>query len=183
MIRLSNSFKVVACSAVLALAGCSTTGTSTSSEKPAASHTAAAKTNSHTSTSKTAKAHTKSASPAGGPVIAANPTKATIVFFRESKFMGGGMSFKVREGQEELGKLSSGSYFISAVPPGAHTYVVHSEAKDELHLEVEAGQVYYVQGTISLGVLVGHPNLSPSDAATFDSLKGKLKNSGAPKKA
>ena len=56
---------------------------------------------------------------------------------------------------------------------------MHSEAKDVLNLEVERGQTYYVQGSISMGVMVGRPNLAPSDPATFAGMKDKLKDSAA----
>lgn len=62
-----------------------------------------------------------------------------IVFFREKKFAGAAVKYKVREGETELGKLSSGTYFVASVAPGTHQYTVHSEAKDVLTLEVEAG--------------------------------------------
>ncbi|HEY5971303.1 MAG TPA: DUF2846 domain-containing protein [Pseudoxanthomonas sp.] len=101
--------------------------------------------------------------------------KALIVFFRPSKFTGGGIGFKVREGETELGKLRNGKYFVANVEPGTHQYTVHSEAKDILTLEVEAGETYYVQGTITMGFMAGRPNLSPSDQATFDGMAGKLK--------
>lgn len=98
-----------------------------------------------------------------------------IVFFRPSKLVGGAVGFKVREGETELGKLRSGRYFIAPVAPGVHEYTVHSEAKDVLTLEVEAGETYYVQGTISMGVLAGRPNLSPADATQFAAIAAKLK--------
>ena len=60
--------------------------------------------------------------------------------------------------------------------PGKHEYTVHSEAKDILTLEVDAGETYYIVGGITIGVRAGRPNLSPSDAATFDSRKAELKN-------
>jgi len=110
-----------------------------------------------------------------GLVGAAPAGKGQIVFFRPSKFAGGAIGFKVREGSTELGKLRSGKYFIAAVEPGTHTYTVHSEAKDVLTMEVEAGETYYVQGTITMGFMAGRPNLSPSDQATFDGMAGKLK--------
>lgn len=103
--------------------------------------------------------------------------KGQIVFFRPSKFVGGAVGFIVREGQTELGKLRNGNYFVLAVEPGTHQYTVHSEAKDVLTLEIEAGETYYVQGTISMGVFAGHPNLSPSDQAAFDAISRKLKPS------
>lgn len=112
-----------------------------------------------------------------GMVGAPQEGKGQIVFFRPSKFVGGAVGFIVREGQAELGKLRNGNYFVLAVEPGTHQYTVHSEAKDVLTLEVEAGETYYVQGTISMGMLAGHPNLSPSDQATFDAISRKLKPS------
>lgn len=98
-----------------------------------------------------------------------------IVFFRPAKFSGGAIGFKVREGEVELGKLRSGKYFVANVEPGVHEYVVHSEAKDILTMEVEAGETYYVQGTLTMGILAGRPNLSPSDEATFNGMSKKLK--------
>lgn len=112
---------------------------------------------------------------AGGLVSAPPEGKGQIVFFREKKFAGAAINYKVREGEEELGKLSSGSYFVHVAEPGAHEYTVHSEAKDILNLEVEAGETYYVIGGITMGILAGRPNLSPSDQATFDGMAGKLK--------
>jgi len=112
---------------------------------------------------------------ASNGLIGAPPAgKGQIVFFRPSKFAGAAVGFKVREGQTELGKLRSGKYFVAAVDPGQHQYTVHSEAEDVLTMEIEAGETYYVQGTINMGFLVGRPNLSPSDAATFNGMAAKL---------
>jgi pyruvate/2-oxoglutarate dehydrogenase complex dihydrolipoamide acyltransferase (E2) component len=114
------------------------------------------------------------------PAPAAAPTatqegSGTVVFFRPSKMIGAMMGFKVRENGVELGKLRNGKYFKLAVAPGMHQYEVHSETKDVLTLEVEAGQTYYVQGTLGMGIMAGRPNLSPSDEAAFEAVKGKLK--------
>lgn len=112
---------------------------------------------------------------AAGVEIGAPPAgKGQIVFFRPPKFVGGAFGYKVREGKTELGKLRSGKYFVAAVEPGAHEYNVHSEAKDVLNLEVEAGETYYVKATVSMGVLAGRPNLSPSTQAEFDEISRKL---------
>ncbi len=99
----------------------------------------------------------------------------TIVFFRPRKMIGAAVGFKVREGDVELGKLRNGTFFVLNVAPGSHAYVVHSEARDVLTMEVEAGETYYVQGTLGMGIVAGRPNLAPSDQATFDSMKAKLK--------
>jgi len=101
--------------------------------------------------------------------------KGIVVFFRPSRFAGSAVSFKVREGEVELGKLKSGSYIIAQVEPGKHTYTVHSEAKDVTNIEVEDGETYFLVGTISMGLMVGRPNLSPSDAAKFQAEMKKMK--------
>lgn len=123
----------------------------------------------------TPEAAPTSASASNGLIGAAPEGKGQIVFFRPSRFAGGAIGFKVREGTTELGKLRSGRYFVAAIEPGIHEYVVHSEAKDVLTMEVEAGETYYVQGTITMGIMAGRPNLSPSDQATFDGMANKLK--------
>jgi len=103
------------------------------------------------------------------------PGKALVVFFREKKFAGSALRYKVREGETELGKLGSGTYFVAAVDPGQHTYVVHSEAKDVTNIEAEAGETYFLIGTVTMGFMAGHPNLSPSDAAAFETMLPKMK--------
>ncbi len=93
--------------------------------------------------------------------------KAQIVFFRPKKFAGSAVGFKVREGEVELGKLRNGNYFVVEVEPGKHVYTVHSEAKDLLNVEVEAGETFFAKGTISMGAFVGRPNLAPSNENEF----------------
>jgi hypothetical protein len=153
----------------IVLSGCASTGGSTKAQPKPAEKTAPAP-----------AAVEKPVPAAPAPTSAPTTTsadKGSVVFFRDSKFMGAAVSFKVREGEQELGKLSNGSYFVAQVPAGPHAFTVHSEAKDVLNLEVEPGETYYVQGSISMGVMVGRPNLSPSDEATFAGLKEKLKDS------
>ncbi|MGH8109680.1 MAG: hypothetical protein ACREO1_13310, partial [Arenimonas sp.] len=48
--------------------------------------------------------------------------KGLVVFFRANRFAGSAVSFKVREGEVELGKLKSGTYILAQVEPGKHTY-------------------------------------------------------------
>lgn len=112
---------------------------------------------------------------AGGMIPAPPPGKGQIVFFREKKFAGSAIRYKVREGEVELGKLGSGTYFVHVTDPGAHEYTVHSEAKDVLNVEVEEGETLFVIGTVTMGFMAGRPNLSPSDEATFQGMSSDLK--------
>jgi len=116
------------------------------------------------------------AAPAAPAADAAGGPTGTVVFFREKKFAGAAIRYKVREGEVELCKLASGTYCSLAVPVGKHSYTVHSEAKDVLNLEVEPGETYYVIGGMSMGVFAGHPNLSPSTKEIYDGMKDKLKD-------
>lgn len=119
-------------------------------------------------------AATPTAAPAIAEAVAGGGT-GTVIFFRPSKFVGAAIGFKVRENGKELGKLRNGKYFVLQVPAGTHQYDVQGETKNVLTLEVEAGQTYYVQGLLGVGIVAGRPNLTPSDAATFEGLKAKLK--------
>jgi hypothetical protein len=115
------------------------------------------------------------AAPAPAASAGGAPT-GTVIFFREKKFAGSAIRYKVRENGVELCKVKSGTFCTVTVPVGKHEYLVHSEAKDALTLEVESGETYYVLAGISMGFMAGHPNLSPSDKATFDKMKDKLKD-------
>jgi hypothetical protein len=124
-------------------------------------------------------AHSQETEPAATatPAAAAAATETgTVVFFREKKFAGSAVRYKVRENGVEVCKLKSGTFCSIQVPVGKHEYVVHSEAKDVLTLEVESGETYYVIGAISMGFLAGRPNLSPSDKGKFEGMKAKLKD-------
>lgn len=103
-------------------------------------------------------------------------TTGTVVFFREKKMMGAAISYKVRENGVELCKLGSGSFCTVKVPVGKHAYVTKTEATDVLNMEVESGETYYVQASISMGVMAGHSNLAPSTKDVFDGMKAKLKD-------
>jgi hypothetical protein len=123
------------------------------------------------------------APPAALPAASSSPSAdiapppagaATVVFYRPSKFVGGGVGFIVREGTAELGKLRSGKYFVLQVAPGKHTYEVHSEAADRLTIDADAGETYYIEGEIGVGILVGHPHIKPSEKSAFEEIRGKL---------
>ena len=115
------------------------------------------------------------AAPAPAADAAAGGT-GTVVFFREKKMMGAAISYKVRENGIELCKLGSGSFCTVQVPVGKHEYVTKTEAKDVLTMEVESGETYYVQASISMGVVAGHSNLAPSTKDVFEGMKAKLKD-------
>ena len=93
------------------------------------------------------------------PIIEPDEESAVIYFFRESAFIGGGISYFVVEDGKNIGMLKSGSYFIHKTTPGMHTYSAETEAKTFLTLNTDAGKKYYVAGGISIGFWAGRPML------------------------
>jgi hypothetical protein len=110
------------------------------------------------------------------PSVDVHSKTGTVIFFREGQFAGSGVRYKVREGETELGKLPPGGYFIVTSPVGVHKFSVHSEAADDLVLDVEPGETYYVNGGVTVGIIMGRPNLAPSNQGVFDRLKEKLRD-------
>jgi hypothetical protein len=109
------------------------------------------------------------------PEIAPPPAgSGQIVFYRPSS-MGALVSCRVSEGATVVNRLPPGKYFVLQTTPGVHEYSVHSEAKDLLRVSVEDGETSYARCNISMGFMVGRPNLSSQDRADFDKRGKKLK--------
>lgn len=92
--------------------------------------------------------------------------KGQIVFFRPSA-MGFAIGCSVNENGQKVSSLGAGRYFIMVAAPGRHEFLVKSEAKDTLALEVEAGETQYATCRIKMGIMVGRPDLAPSTEAEF----------------
>lgn len=98
-----------------------------------------------------------------------------VVFFRKGGLFGAAISCAVFENGVKVNSLPPGKYFEIAATPGIHQYSVRSEATDTLRIEVEAGETYYNECSIGMGVMAGRPNLAPVDEARWNSKKDKLK--------
>lgn len=87
-----------------------------------------------------------------------------VFFYREKKFSGSGVSYYIYEGEGEskiaLGALESGTFFFKYIPPGEHVFWAKTEARDEVTIDVQSGNTYYVKGDVSFGFMAGRPNLS-----------------------
>jgi hypothetical protein len=101
--------------------------------------------------------------------------KGQVVFYRKPLFSLVPFNWIAREGTTEICEMVAGTYCVATVDPGTHTYEVHSEVKNDLTLEVDAGETYYVIGGISMGLIVNHPNISPTQKEDFDAISAKLK--------
>ncbi len=93
--------------------------------------------------------------------------KGQIVFYRTGTIMGAAMGCSVNEKGQKISSLGAGRYFILVTDPGRHEYMVKSEAKDFLALEVEADETQYAMCKIKMGMMAGRPDLKPSTEADF----------------
>lgn len=113
-----------------------------------------------------------------GDVLASG--KGRVIFYRSSA-IGVLIGCAVHENDLTLSSLPYGKYFVRDFDPGIHTFMVESESKQTLRMEVEAGETYYVKCAIGMGLVLGRPNLSPSDKASFDKASRNLKLQAPPK--
>lgn len=109
------------------------------------------------------------------------PGQGQVVFFRAKAAANFGTWFNVRENGQALGKLSNGAYFIARFNPGVHSFTaaLEPEFKDKLTLKIDPGETYYVEGTMTHGVVIGVADLNPSDKARFDAVSRALEATAA----
>ncbi len=125
--------------------------------------------------------HASTATPAieAGPISLPGPAKGQgeIVFFRKKSILGTGQWFNVRENGQALGKLTNGAYFVESLEPGLHTFTASTEPefKDQLTMQVDAGETYFVEGVLNKGVVIGAAGLTPSDRTSFNAAATDLK--------
>lgn len=110
-----------------------------------------------------------------GSITAPPEGKGQVVFYRPGKLLGAALTFSVREGETAVAKVGNGRYFVVVTDPGAHTYQMKGEVTDTLNMEIDAGETYFVEHGIGVGIVAGRPNLTPSDQASFEKIAGKLK--------
>lgn len=109
------------------------------------------------------------------PQIVSDEQGSAIVFFREWAFTGGGMTYFITEDTKNIGLLKAGSYFVYKASPGKHTYSAETETRSSVTLDIQPGQIYYIEGGIGMGFWAGRPQLSEVTKPVFDKIKMDLK--------
>ena len=104
--------------------------------------------------------------PAGG--------KGQVVFYRPSS-MGFAIKCTVRENGAMVGRVGAKRYYAIEVEPGTHNFTAKTEKTDTVAVQVEPDETSYVKCGISMGVMVGRPNLSPGTEEDFNKSAAKLK--------
>jgi len=85
------------------------------------------------------------------------PGTALIYFYRPRRLMGMAVGYNVRENNATVGGLPNGCYFTYDATPGVHTFTAATETTASVTVNVQAGKVYYIEGSLGMGAFVGHP--------------------------
>ena len=95
------------------------------------------------------------------PVASVPQDKAVIYIYRSPSFVGGAVSYDVHDGENGVvTSLPNGGYYPYIRSPGEVEIWAKTESKSSVTLDLKAGDVKYVKGTLGVGVLVGRPHLS-----------------------
>ena len=89
------------------------------------------------------------------------PGMGQVVLFRPGG-MGGAVKCTVREDGKMVGRVSGNRFYVIDAPAGTHTYTTKTESTDTVNVQVEPDETTFVKCKISMGIMVGRPNLSPS---------------------
>jgi hypothetical protein len=91
--------------------------------------------------------------------------KGLVIFYRERKLEGWGVSYNIRDGKKEIGGLPNGSYFVYHATPGSHTFAASTESTARRTVDVAPGKTYYLRGEVEMGLFIGRPHLTIVDPA------------------
>jgi hypothetical protein len=100
--------------------------------------------------------------------------KGMVVLYRPSG-MGMAIVCHPREDGKMVAKAGNGKYSYFVVEPRKHKYTVETEAKNEINIEVDPDDTYYIRCKITMGIMAGRPRLSLSTKAEFDQAFPHLK--------
>ena len=102
------------------------------------------------------------------------PGMGQVVLFRPGG-MGSAIKCTVRENGKMIGRVSGNRYYVIDAPAGTHTYTTKTEATDTVNVQVEPDETTFVKCKISMGIMVGRPNLSPSNEEEWAKSAPKMK--------
>lgn len=92
------------------------------------------------------------------------PDMGLVVFYRQANMKGRAIRFEISDSAKgSIGYLSDGTVVHRDLEPGSHTFTVRApsvDGQDSVTLDVEAGQTYYVKGTVLWGWPAGRPKFT-----------------------
>ena len=102
-----------------------------------------------------------------GKLTAAPADKAQVVFYRPGSMVGAALGCTIYDNGKQIARLGSGKYWVHQAAPGKTMFNTRAENVDQLTLELEPGETYFIRCKIGMGIAAGRPNISPSTAEEY----------------
>ena len=99
-----------------------------------------------------------------------------VIFYREPQLAGAAVTYQLRHLDTIVGEVKPGSVITYRCAPGMQKFWAHTESRNFTFVEVEAGETYYVECSVAVGVLVGTPVFRQVRASTAQPILRKLTN-------
>ncbi len=103
--------------------------------------------------------------------------KALVYFVRPNAF-GGAIGFKVSCDGNHIGTTTGKRFIYTQLEPGTHSFLSKAENKAELYLEVEAGETYFIEQKVKMGIAIARNQLERLSDAEGRAALRKCKLSG-----
>src|SRR5688572_10997125 len=82
---------------------------------------------------------------------------ATVHFYRTRSMKGAAITYKVYHDSTLVGQMKPGTVYVCSVKPGVNKFTAKTESKEFIFINAEAGEEYFVNCTLAIGMLVGKP--------------------------
>jgi hypothetical protein len=89
-----------------------------------------------------------------------NSSQSTVIFYRQDRFSGCAVKYYINDGNKTIGALKNDSYFIYKTDPGGHYFWAENEKISSVRLDCDPSEKYFIEGTVSMGMWMGNPELS-----------------------
>ncbi len=93
------------------------------------------------------------------------PDRSVIYFYRHGDFGGSSVTLNINIDGERVGGLKPNGYVYKEVAPASYMVSCRTERTSGVEVLAKPGQSYYIQAGVSMGFLVGKPDLVMVDAA------------------
>ena len=92
-------------------------------------------------------------------LITPNKDETIIYIYRPNSFVGAGINYYVKDGQEKIVRVYNGGYYPYITNEGNKTLSAKTEVTKNIELKTKNGEVYFVKAGVTMGLLVGRPSL------------------------
>jgi len=123
---------------------------------------------------KTSKAPTEESEAAKSFVAPAD--RGVVFLYRTGKTVGAAGTIEVKVNGQTAGGTGPSTFFRWELKPGSYTfYSITGEASATVALQVEAGQIYFIEQSARMGISSGRVNMKEVDAQKGQSMVANMK--------